>query len=526
MNMVGLPPGMIITAVGRDFDAEALVQVGGHRLTQGRNAVCWRVAVVALAQRLDRRLDDEVRGAEIGLADAEIDDVAPLPDQLIGAGEHREGIFLADAVESGDRFQHGITPRYPAAPNRPRGPDFARSSPDRAAKIKPVMPDCKDGPVWRILALKLSPRRAEMGIRAANKAYERWLAHELRGDLVEGDVDKKHEKMRDSAFAFLRATYWRWAETILEVCPDLAKAPAVLAVGDIHLENFGTWRDAEGRLIWGVNDYDEAAEMPYLLDLVRLAVSAMLATSKQQIALKAICANILQGYAHGLEAPEAFVLDRQHMWLRTRFVVGEAERAMFWQKIENQYHDVLAKKKAEQPPARWLKLLSSALPDPSIALAFWRRTAGTGSLGRPRWLGYGIWRGGPLLREGKALVPSGWTRAHGGGTRLRLNDIALGNYRAPDPWYGASGNLLVRRLSPNNRKINVEDWRDAARLLHPDLLWAMGRDLAAIHLGQRDRRDALRKDLEKRKSPWFRAQVEAAADFVSGEYAEWKKSAK
>ena len=107
-----------------------------------------------------------------------------------------------------------------------------------------------------------------MGIRAANKAYERWLAHELRGDLVEGDVDKKHEKMRDSAFAFLRATYWRWAETILEVCPDLAKAPAVLAVGDIHLENFGTWRDAEGRLIWGVNDYDEAAEMPYLLDLV------------------------------------------------------------------------------------------------------------------------------------------------------------------------------------------------------------------------------------------------------------------
>ena len=365
-----------------------------------------------------------------------------------------------------------------------------------------------------------------MGIRAANKAYEHWLAHELRGDLVEGDVDKKHEKMRDSAFAFLRATYWRWAETILEVCPDLAKAPAVLAVGDIHLENFGTWRDAEGRLIWGVNDYDEAAEMPYLLDLVRLAASAMLATSKQQIALKAICANILQGYDHGLETPEAFVLDRQHMWLRTRFVVGEAERAMFWQKIENQYHDVLAKKKAEQPPARWLKLLSSALPDPSIALAFWRRTAGTGSLGRPRWLGYGIWRGGPLLREGKALVPSGWTRAHGGGTRLRLNDIALGNYRAPDPWYGASGNLLVRRLSPNNRKINVEDRRDAARLLHPDLLWAMGRDLAAIHLGQRDRRDALRKDLEKRKSRWFRAQVEAAADFVSGEYAEWKKSAK
>ena len=51
----------------------------------------------------------------------------------------------------------------------------------------------------------------------------------------------------------------------------------VLAVGDIHLENFGTWRDADGRLVWGVNDFDEAAQMPYVLDLVRLAASALLA---------------------------------------------------------------------------------------------------------------------------------------------------------------------------------------------------------------------------------------------------------
>ena len=365
-----------------------------------------------------------------------------------------------------------------------------------------------------------------MGIRAANRDYERWLAAQLGGDVVADDLGKKQKKMCDSAFAFLRATYWRWAETILDVCPDLANAPAVLAVGDIHLENFGTWRDQEGRLIWGVNDYDEAAEMPYMLDLVRLATSAALATTQNQLSLKAICVNILEGYEHGLEAPEAFVLDRQHMWLRTRFVVGEAERAMFWQKIENQYHDLLAKKKAEQPPARWLKLFATTLPEPSITLAYWRRTAGTGSLGRPRWLGYGTWRGGPLLREGKALVPSGWTRAHGDGARLRLNDIALGKYRAPDPWYAASGNLLMRRLSPNNRKIDVEDRRDAARLLHPDLLWAMGRDLAAVHLGVRDSRDALRKDVEKRKRRWFRTHVETAMEFVAREYAEWKKSAK
>ena len=86
-----------------------------------------------------------------------------------------------------------------------------------------------------------------MPIRGANAAYEKWLGAQLGGDLVEGDLARKRKKMADSPSGFLRATYWRWAETILEVCPDLAEAPPVLAVGDIHLETFGTWRDVEGR---------------------------------------------------------------------------------------------------------------------------------------------------------------------------------------------------------------------------------------------------------------------------------------
>ena len=71
------------------------------------------------------------------------------------------------------------------------------------------------------------------------------------------------KKMADGAFQFLRATYWRWARSIYRVCPDLKERADVLAVGDVHVENFGTWRDAEGRLVWGMNDFDEAARMPY-----------------------------------------------------------------------------------------------------------------------------------------------------------------------------------------------------------------------------------------------------------------------
>ena len=96
-------------------------------------------------------------------------------------------------------------------------------------------------------------------------------------DVVEADLELKHRQMAGSLFAFLRGTFYRWGPLFREVCADLVEAPRVLAVGDLHVENFGTWRDKEGRLVWGVNDFDEVAEMPYAVDLVRLVTSAILA---------------------------------------------------------------------------------------------------------------------------------------------------------------------------------------------------------------------------------------------------------
>ena len=72
-----------------------------------------------------------------------------------------------------------------------------------------------------------------------------------------------------------------------EVCLSCDRASQVLALGDLHIENFGTWRDIEGRLVWGVNDFDEACELPHTLDLVRLAASAHLAIAEDQLKIKA-----------------------------------------------------------------------------------------------------------------------------------------------------------------------------------------------------------------------------------------------
>jgi uncharacterized protein (DUF2252 family) len=105
-----------------------------------------------------------------------------------------------------------------------------------------------------------------------NRDFEAWLATQC--EVVKADLKKKHRRMAESPFLFLRATYFRWAKKIGRILPELAGAPEVLAVGDAHLENFGTWRDAEGRFIWGINDFDDAATYPS--DLVRLCTSAKL----------------------------------------------------------------------------------------------------------------------------------------------------------------------------------------------------------------------------------------------------------
>jgi hypothetical protein len=356
-----------------------------------------------------------------------------------------------------------------------------------------------------------------MNIVRSAEAYESWLREQLQDELVEKDLDKKHEKMAGGRFPFLRATYWRWAETIFDVCPDLADAPVLLAIGDIHLENFGTWRDADGRLVWGVNDFDEAAEMPYAVDLVRLATSAVFAGEAESSRMQDICDPILEGYDKGLMRPRPVVLDRDHEWLRQLVEVKDKARRKFWSDMEE-----LEPAKAGLVP-RYARALIAALPEQDIRkFRMLPRQAGAGSLGRPRWVAIGKWRGAPVVREAKVLVPSAWSRVKGrGGFAIRWNEICTGTYRAPDPWFRLTDNIVVRRLSPNNRKIEAKKDKDRAILLDAKMLCAMGRELASVHLGTVDLSREIRKDLARRKKRWLREATGAAAASVARDFEQW-----
>lgn len=138
-------------------------------------------------------------------------------------------------------------------------------------------------------------------IRKATRQYEQWMR--LCTPVVEIHLHRKHRLMKEDPFSFMRGTYYRWAQLFPIVCPELMRAPRVLAVGDLHVDSFGTWRDSEGRLSWGIDDFDESFHLPYINDLVRLCASAKIVNDIGHLnaGFKNSCDLILDGYQVALK---------------------------------------------------------------------------------------------------------------------------------------------------------------------------------------------------------------------------------
>jgi Uncharacterized protein conserved in bacteria (DUF2252) len=355
------------------------------------------------------------------------------------------------------------------------------------------------------------PASSPAPVVAITTNYEHWLRK--RVDVVEADIETKHKQMTGSLFAFLRATFYRWASLWPEVCPHLAKAPRVLGVGDLHVENFGTWRDTEGRLIWGVNDFDEVANMPYAVDLVRLVTSVILAKHENELAINAggAATAVLEGYAEALEAGgNPFILEESHPGLRAMALGAERDPTHFWPK--------LTKLAPVAPPKRIQRLLQRSLPNAVEEVAFAHRTAGVGSLGRSRYVATALDNGGLVAREAKAWLPSAWGWARG---RVKERALAVRllkrSVRQPDPYYAVEHGWVVRRLGPHCGRIELAQFpkRRDERLILRD----MGRETANLHLATADQRKSVLRDLSKRGPDWL---LEAAQAMAKATEQDWQ----
>jgi hypothetical protein len=351
----------------------------------------------------------------------------------------------------------------------------------------------------------------EMDIQKATSRYETWLSSHLT--IVKEDLEFKHEQMRSAPFPFLRATYYRWAQIFPEACEEEAGAPEALAVGDLHVENFGTWRDIEGRLIWGINDFDEAWRLPYTHDLVRLGTSALLA--EMACDLKAGLNAILKGYREALEAGgQPFVLAEHHPALRLMATARLHQPEPYWEKL----HALQELK--QDPPAGALKALADLMPAYGLQWRLSHRVAGLGSLGRQRYVAVAEWCGGSVAREAKALAPSAcvWAESGKGTAPIHYQEIIDQAARCPDPFVRLKKRWIVRRLAPDCSRIELSALpkeRDEIRLLH-----AMGWETANIHLGTAKARVLLR-DFDKRPAGWLLKAAKRMQKAVLDDFREF-----
>jgi hypothetical protein len=350
-------------------------------------------------------------------------------------------------------------------------------------------------------------------------AYETWRASRI--PTVPADLATKHEKLASSPFTLLRGTYYRFLGQFGELLPDIASAPNAIAVGDLHVENFGTWRDRDGRLAWGVNDFDEIDLLPYTIDLVRLATSASLAIAEGHLEMTPADAAeaILVGWRRRIEARavEPFVLGDHHPHVYKLASEAFVNPTQFERRLR-----VLPAYDSPLPKAA-NALMAAVLPPGRFQPSLHTRVAGVGSLGARRIVAIGEMDGGIVVREAKQVPgpASMWVFDRRPATGL-TDLVASSHGVAADPARIQDGKWVVRRLAPDMTRLELT----ALRRKHDEgaILRSMGGAAANVHLVAHKlaaSAKALRKDEAGRPGGWLAAAAKTMFDLTDRDHKAW-----
>ena len=214
----------------------------------------------------------------------------------------------------------------------------------------------------------------------------------------------KYAAMRESPFRFFRATSHLFNDDI----PDnsfIWKTPLTWNVGDLHIENFGSFKADNRVAYFDLNDFDECILAPNLADLARLSCSLFVATDLLKLneaevnhlvktLLDAYAATIAKGYIRPLEQETAtgivrhflrsVELRKRRVFLESR-VVYRKHKARF---RKNDLHVRKADKATKLIISHALGIWAETQPDPGFftVLDVAHRIAGTGSLGVDRFM--------------------------------------------------------------------------------------------------------------------------------------------
>ena len=367
----------------------------------------------------------------------------------------------------------------------------------------------------------------------------------------------KYAKMAQSPFIFLRGA----CHLFYDGLPDTAvfrDAPLAWCCGDLHFENFGSYKGNNRLVYFDINDYDEAALAPATWDLVRLLTSiqcgadALRATADEALAVSRSC---LDAYRGALASGKPLWVERETSGGLVKTLLTalqERERAAFLDKrtlrkgrrrslILDGVKALPASEAQKRSVAAFMAGFAATQGNPQFfeVLDIGRRIAGTGSLGAQRFVVLVAGKGSPDgnylldIKEAKpsALAPHlarlgiaqpAWTdeasRVVAVQKRMQAVDHA---FLQPVQLDGLP--CILRGLQPSEDRVAIADWgRKLDRL--KEVAATMGRILAWDQLRASGRSGSACADVLvafAQREDWGVAMLDAATEMTATTRRQW-----
>lgn len=217
----------------------------------------------------------------------------------------------------------------------------------------------------------------------------------------------KYQRMRASSFAFLRGSCHRFY-ALLQAhvpLPDANCVPTAWACGDLHTENFGSYKGDDRLGYFDINDFDEAALTPVHWDALRMLTSLRLACHDFKLPgaqTTALCESFIRQYGDALTLGKSRWVERETATGPVGHLLQDLQRR---KRVDLLNSRTVMVGKRRQLRLNGQKALPISDAERAAVLAFIdtfaaqqddrdffkvidvaRRVAGTGSLGLPRYV--------------------------------------------------------------------------------------------------------------------------------------------
>lgn len=364
----------------------------------------------------------------------------------------------------------------------------------------------------------------------------------------------KYANMRASPFVFLRGTCHLFYRRLPDA-PVLAEAPAVWCCGDLHLQNFGSYKGDNRLVYFDINDFDESALAPASWDLLRFLTSVLVGAGSMDVKKKEaaeLSDAFLDGYCQTLVSGKAGWVERETAHgligdllgslqgrLRPAFLDSRSELKGKRRRLRVDNGKALpATDEARAKVTKLIGDLAESRDDPRFyeVLDVARRIAGTGSLGVDRYVI--LVRGkdspdGNYLLDLKETLPSSLTpylktpQPAWKTQAERVVEVERRLQAVPaaflKPIRVAKRDYVLRDLQPTSDRISLDEGRsgfDAVR----GVVTEMGRILASAQLrsGGRDGSAIADELIAFGQGAWRTALLAVARDCAEQVQDDWK----